>query len=77
MEDQKEQICNFFQEIFNSEREEDNPIFITKWVVVVEGQSLEGNRTIAMKKSNTPPWDALGLMEWTIDWFKDKHGPRD
>ena len=74
--EQNQKMDEFLQEFFNADLKEEDAQFITKWVVVAETQDLEGNKTIAIRKSNTPPWDALGMMEWALERFKDRYRNR-
>lgn len=74
--EQTQKMDEFLQEFFNTDMKDDDPQFITKWVVVAETQDLEGNKTIAIRKSNTPPWDALGMMDWAIERFKIRYRSR-
>lgn len=74
--EQTQKMDEFLQEFFNADQKDEDAQFITKWVVIAETQDLEGNKTIAIRKSNTPPWDALGLMDWATETFKIRHRHR-
>ena len=70
--EKRRRLEEFLQHLWTEDDPEEDRRFISKWCVVVELSHLNGNKTIGMRKSSMPAWDALGLLTYGQIKFTDE-----